>query len=104
MKSFLPETVQQIHLIRLMGDISEDHWSAGWNVDLEYVLWNEINRVNAFILTKEEIASLRAASSLADGWGCFPDKGLEAHFVSLDEWRRHLSEMHRITLLYLSGT
>lgn len=94
-------TEKHKELARLMSDISEDCWFAGWMGGLEFSLWqimqNPDDRMHGMALASiEDIERLRALSDEIGAWPAWcndlgPDDaidGLYLKWVPLDEWRR----------------
>lgn len=65
---------KQIDLYRLMCDISEEHYCAGWRCDNEYILWKMVADPTADRwygmreVDSEDIEDLRTLSSMIGGW------------------------------------
>lgn len=70
-----------------MSDISEEHYCAGWMSDLEYALWNAIQRLPAETnygmgaLDVERLTKLKAVSDILGEWFDGDD------YISLAEWQ-----------------
>lgn len=78
-------------LARLMGDISEDHWCAGWLIGNENALWamaidGASPEYGDGTVSAERLARLRELSEKTGGWVVFGDKG-EA-WLPLSEWEK----------------
>lgn len=82
-------TPMQRVLAKLMSQISEDTWCAGWLINLEYELWQALvdgRREHKFsAVTEAEIEELRELSDLCGGWIAY-DKDRRQTFVPLDQW------------------
>lgn len=82
-------------LPRLMSDISEDHWAAGWMSDTEHRLWKAIadehddGQWGMGTITEEQKARLARLSEIVGGW--FDIDG----FVPMAEWQRREREFPR---------
>ena len=78
-------------LYRVMSDISEERWSAGWYTGLEYLLWRELTGELTGDRSAEE-EQLRTLSTLANGWIAWFDEDKEfaagPRLVPLPEWNR----------------
>lgn len=54
-------------LRRLMSEISEEYWCAGWLIDLERVLWDAVTGKRVNICSPEEIEQLKYLSEKCGG-------------------------------------
>jgi len=83
---------------RMMSDLSEDFWCAGWMHDLEFTLWDALaNGPRGFgfgTLGESELARLKHLHEVAGGWWTFQDGAESEIFVTTDEWMEILSK-HR---------
>lgn len=98
------DTTAQDNLLQYMSKISEEHWSAGWLIDLENKLWAEVHGKpqggwdhekgygKNFILSELERENLTRLSILAGGWGHFPDDANEPQFIEAEAWLRMQEE------------
>lgn len=77
-------------LARLMSEISEDAYCAGWLVDLEYELWQILidghGQFGFGALSETDINDLRELSTACGGWIVY-DKKREKTFVPLAQWQ-----------------
>lgn len=79
-------------LLRLMEEISEDHYCAGWMHDLEFSLWRMTQggptAYGMYPVEPEIVERLRTLSADAGGWFRFVGKGLDSGpaFIATDEW------------------
>lgn len=85
-------------LLRMMRDMSEDCWCAGWMMNLEFTLWDAMQAGKADLgwgMVKEgDLIRMRCLHELAGGWWTLP-KGEEfERFVNTTEWLNILSK-HR---------
>lgn len=61
-------------LARIMSDISEEHWAAGWLISNEFALWRMVSQPRARRdygmgkVTKPEIRTMKALSDAIGGW------------------------------------
>jgi hypothetical protein len=82
---------QQQLLADFMSDVSERCYSAGWILNLEYVLWNAIatgeRKYGHDTITKENIEILRNYSNAANSWIIFHSE-IEETAISLEEWEK----------------
>ena len=74
-------------LLRLMSDLSEEHWSAGWLTDTEYSLWQACEVGGSYVwsftpLGDATVEQLRTLRDLAGGWWMW--QGESETFVSLE--------------------
>lgn len=77
-------------LLRLMSDLSEEHWSAGWLVDTEYSLWQACEVGGSYVwafapLGDDVVTRLCELRALASGWWTWPHGSNVEVFVSIDE-------------------
>ena len=83
-------------LARVMGDLSEEYFCAGWLTDCEYALWGDLTGravagVPRWNITDEEKAELRLAHEVAGGWIVWSDEVGGRKFLSDVDWLRHLA-------------
>lgn len=88
------------YLASLMSNLSEEKYSAGWIVGLEYSLWNAIKDADSkenetWDLSQRKINELNALSEEISGWVMWKDSanGLDdnrelwrRYFVPMSEW------------------
>lgn len=92
-------------LIERMGDISENHYAAGWMSGLEQSLWRGIQSTEPYrygqgVITAEDIADLRQLALDAGGW---PDPRDGDNWNEAgDEWVP-LSDMPRVMAEYYAS-
>lgn len=83
------EPKQELYLE--MSIISEVGYCAGWNVDLEFFLWQAINggsrEFGARTITEIEIAHLKTLSEQSSGWWHWNDESKKVVFIPMDEWQ-----------------
>ena len=72
-------------LARVMSDISEDVWCAGWLTEVEYILWDAIARERPDWCVREEIEQLKFLSERCGGWIVW-DKERGRRFVRMEDW------------------
>jgi hypothetical protein len=81
-----------------MSDISEECWSAGWELGNEYVLWKMMRGGGSRFygrreVSSEELEELRLLAENAQGWiWSGGPQAFEPQLVSFDEWDRLLSQ------------
>ncbi len=73
----------------LMEHISEEQFCAGWHVELEFLLWEGMQKTTSKRLLPYERAGLKFLSGAACGWWTFD------RFVSLKRWQS-LYAAHRV--------
>ena len=77
-------------LAELMSDLSEKCYSAGWMIDLEYVLWDAVisgsRDYGHGTISRDDIEKLIQTSNKVNAWIMFDDK-LEEISVPLDIWK-----------------
>ncbi|WP_420400946.1 hypothetical protein [Flagellimonas sp.] len=82
-------TTQRL-LAEFMSELSEEAYSAGWMMGLEFALWKAANghlkQYGRLIFDDKIIERLNLLSSEAEGWIFFDDEQEET-FVTLDEWK-----------------
>jgi hypothetical protein len=70
-----------------MRDVSEDQFSAGWNHDLEFWLWEEIGSKGwEPTVCIEHRFQLARASALLGGWLRWDDATRAVKFVPYEAW------------------
>lgn len=83
------QTLRREKLIRLVGDISEAHYAAGWNDGIEDDLWRMTQggsrRYGLSDVAAEDVAELRELSAKLGEW--LNPEAAGDDFISLDEWR-----------------
>ena len=92
-----PDSPEAQALLRLMQEISEDYWAAGWLTDLEYSLWrlargDPSGIQPAWPASTEDGAELRRLSDLCGGWWAWDQKALDVRFVPTEEWQAHVED------------
>lgn len=74
-----------------MCRFSESGHYAGWNVDIEFYLWQAVNggskEFGARTITEAEIAHLKTLSQQSGGWWCWSNSSAKAVFLPIDEWQ-----------------
>jgi predicted hydrolase (HD superfamily) len=82
-------TTMQRALARLMSEISEDRYCAGWLSGLEYELWQIVidgqGRFGFGALSEMDVKDLRELSDACGGWIVY-DAEQQETFVPLDQW------------------
>jgi hypothetical protein len=84
----------QLQLAELMSRISEEGYSAGWMVGLEYALWEILNGTNreygVHIIRQEELDQLQTLVNKCGCWIIFDDENEETA-VDLEAWKKIFS-------------
>lgn len=87
-------------LARLMSEISEWCYCAGWLIDLEHYLWQHVigdPKPLAFpSIKKGEVEDLRELSNLAGGWIAWDTEDPGECFVPLEDWEKHHAEWREL--------
>ena len=82
---------EEQRLAEYMSDLSEQAYSAGWMLGLEYALWNAVvdgtRKYGRLRIKNEHIARLKELSDACGGWIVFDDKRGET-FIALADWLR----------------
>ena len=78
-------------LKRLMEDLSEDYYCAGWLHGWELVCWNQMHSTErtphpSMDFTDDEVAELRRLHELSGGWWVWDDAADDLKFVTASEW------------------
>jgi hypothetical protein len=83
-------------LLRLMEDISEDCWCAGWMSGLEGQLWQAVTDPESYYAKhggiKPHIPGLRQLAEEAGGWWMWDDNDADGRvFVPLEAWKERFA-------------
>lgn len=70
---------------RVMADLSEDYWCAGWMSDLEYALWSATHGGRS-PFTRSDLAQVKYLSSKCGGWIVWHDAAPWRRYVPLSVW------------------
>lgn len=86
-----PDRAAARELRAMMGEISEDHYAAGWLSGLEFTLWRIIfeqpeERFSFASLTFEERGKLIELTHRCQGWWIWSSKRGGREFLTYDEW------------------
>ena len=82
-------------LLRMMEDMSEDYWCAGWLNDLEYSLWTAVITGNVNFgwgMQERELTRLKHLHEMAGGWWIWVGGEERQRFVTTDEWLKIYAE------------
>ena len=88
---------REIHkriLLRVMRDLSEEHYCAGWIIGLEHYLWTLALRQNT-----EERQILLYCAEACGGWWMWDDERGENVFVPLPIWKTLYKESEMLESL-----
>jgi hypothetical protein len=82
-------------LKRLMSEISEDTYCAGWYAGCEYSIWSGFTGeilpdVRAWQIEEETKQELQLLHELAHGWVSWSDAERKLIFLTDEAWRYHL--------------
>ncbi len=85
-------------LARLMSDLSEDYWCAGWLVGCEYALWADLTGHpvaghEPWGISQSEREELQVLHGLARGWIVWSEEERGEVYLSTAEWQEHLERM-----------
>ena len=80
-------------LARLMSEISEDCYAAGWMGGLEFALWAIVQgeaqpEYGEYVVLPEQVERLRYLSSRIGGWVAWSDEARGEIFVPMAQWER----------------
>lgn len=71
--------------------ISEAGCYAGWNIDVEFFLWQAISggsrEFGALAITEQEIAYVKTLSEQSGGWWHWNDESEKTVFIPMNEWQ-----------------
>ena len=88
--SCCPDPEAAFELLKLMRNLSEDHFAAGWHVDLEYLLWNTIFGISLdfgfFDLSFNDRSKVLEFTHRCQGWWVWTNVMPSCTFVTYDEW------------------
>ena len=84
------EHVARRKLEALMSTVSQAVYSTSWFTNLEYVLWEALEKGDPHPFTAQQIMELRALAEASRGW-IRRERG-KRMFVPLKEWRRHYDQ------------
>ena len=83
-------------LARMMSEISEQAFHAGWMDELEYRLWEIVNgghrKYGQTVLTDQQVARLRDLANEVRGWVRFNDETELEEFVGRERWQQLYDE------------
>ncbi len=75
-------------LRKLMSEISEERWCAGWLGGLEYILWDVVTGKRNDICSPDEIEQLKYLTEKCGGWIVWDKQAINEKFVPMEEWLR----------------
>lgn len=76
-------------LLRLMCDLSEDCWCAGWLHGLEFTLWKAVTtgKTNfGFGIKESDLIRLKHLHQIAGGWWIWEEGEEGNRFVTTERW------------------
>jgi hypothetical protein len=87
--------LKQQELAVFMSDISERCYSAGWMMDLEYVLWEALTngerKYGHDIISPSDIIQLKQLSKQCNCWIYFDDIN-DQTAIELDQWQEKFTK------------
>jgi hypothetical protein len=88
-------------LARLMSDLSEEYWCAGWLIDCEYALWAELTgerllNERGWGISDEEKEELRLLQETRWRLDYLVGRERWPVFLPMEEWRAHLASRRRL--------
>lgn len=99
-------TVDQQQLAKLMSEISERCYAAGWMQNLEYILWESLlkgeREYGQSRITTQDINALKALSETSNSWIYF-DVRKEEIAVDLTGWLRKFQRRTQLRPEILGG-
>jgi hypothetical protein len=88
-------TIKQELLARVMSDISERCYCAGWMQNLEYVLWDITikgeRQYGLDMVTQRDIDIMKLLSKETNSWIIFEDKIGETA-IAISDWERKFDQ------------
>ena len=72
---------------RLMSDLSQDFWCAGWLRDLEFELWSALAGEKSWV-GEAAVTQLRYLSDRCRGWVVFHEGAPYRRYVPIADWMR----------------
>lgn len=81
------EHVARGKLEAFMSAVSQAVYSTSWFANLEYVLWEALEKGDPHPLTAQQVMELRALAEANRGW--IRQQRGKRKFVPLEEWQRH---------------
>lgn len=89
--SYVEDLEPKEELRKEISRISESGYCAGWNIDIEFFVWQAINggskEFGATAITDAQIAHLKALSQQSGGWWYWSDDSKKLLFVPIREWQ-----------------
>ena len=89
----------QLQLEELMSQISEEAYSAGWMIWLEYALWGILNgskrNYGRHVVSEVELLQLKCLSDKCGCWIVFDDE-TEETAIDFESWKKKFNEKMRI--------
>ena len=86
-------------LLRMMSDLSEDCWCAGWMTDLEFTLWEALTTGARELgwdgIEERDLSRLKHLHAMAGGWWVWDKSDTGNRFVTSEEWLAILAERRK---------
>jgi len=82
-------------LAKVMSQLSEDHWCAGWLHDLEFDLWDALEGSGSLRIAQADLDQLRYLADKCGGWIKWDDQRHGPRYVHADDWCRTYQERVR---------
>lgn len=76
----------------LMSEISEEHWCAGWLIDLEYILWEAVEGISQSTYDGK-VSELKDLRDGCNGWWYFDSingnmfENIEDFKIRYNKWK-----------------
>ena len=93
------ERAAAIELRDLISDISESAYYAGWQMGIEYILWEKlINQEKGSIelgvesFSQSTLENLKELSQKAQGWWLWKDEAKDKVFIPLNLWSQEFNQ------------
>jgi hypothetical protein len=87
------EHIARAKLEALMSTVSQAVYSASWFTNLEYILWETLEKGDPHPFTAQQIMELRGLAEASHGW-VRQERG-KRMFVPLKAWQRHYDQHKR---------
>lgn len=76
---------------RVMSDLSQDYWCAGWLIDLEFDLWSAMHGARS-PFTRSDLAQVKYLSAKCGGWIVWHDAAPWRRYVPLSIWKPRFAD------------
>lgn len=100
---------EQEALYKLISDISERCWHAGWMDGVEFYLWALITKqiitiedrqYGIDIISEKEVNELKTLSKEVKGWFTFDEEKVQIVFIDLEDWEKLFHDNINLSLLF----